>query len=108
MKLKIMKNKVSQSTIGALILVIFLILVAVYYFMVKTPTTQGGTTTTIRSQSLTDCGDIDGGCLSQESCAEGQSLQDCCVFAWNLLKKSGTCETGFKECKANECCCHPI
>jgi len=101
------KNKTSQLTIGALILIIFLILVAVYYFMVKTPTTQRGTTTTIRSQSLTDCGDIDGGCLSQSDCTEGESLQQCCVKNWNFLKKTGTCETGFKECKADQCCCHP-
>lgn len=102
-----MKNQVSQSTIGALILVIFLILVAIYYFKVKTPTTPT-TTTTIHSQSLTDCSDIDGGCLSQSDCTEGETLQQCCAKNWGFLNKSGTCENGFKECNTNECCCHPI
>ena len=101
-----MKNKTSQLTIGALIIIVFLILVTIYYVGMK-PTPPVTPTTTIHSQSLTDCSDIDGGCLTQTDCAEGQSLQDCCDTSWKFLKKSGLCETGFKECKATECCCHP-
>jgi len=101
------KEKTSQLTIGALILVIFVVLVAVYYFKVKTPITPR-TTTTIRTNSLTDCSDIEGACFSLDDCAEGETLQQCCSKNWGFLNRTGICESGFNECNANQCCCHSI
>ncbi|MDI6826716.1 MAG: hypothetical protein QMD36_06080 [Candidatus Aenigmarchaeota archaeon] len=103
-----MKKEISQLTIGALILVVFIVLVTIYYTISKTPTT---TTTTVPvattiSQSLTDCSDKPGsGCLSKDDCAEGVSLQECCNNACKFLNMRGFCETGYRECAADTCCC---
>lgn len=106
-----MKKETSQLNIVGLILVTFVVLVAIcYMFLSRASSIKGRMTsilvkTTIPPRSLTDCSDIAGGCLKQGDCKEGQSLQYCCNYYCSFLQKTGTCETGYRECKANTCCC---